>query len=158
MYFYEQVLYEREPPNIKKFDLNQYKRSLPRDYSKQDKEKPVQQDNQQAQVPLQQQMMQPNQQQVPEEEAVSNDLEQQYIDQQEQSDALISTSIKKYFLIRRLFALNDKLNRLRVKNDILNIVINFVDNFSYESLLLITKKLLEEIAIQIKSNEQIEDT
>ena len=163
MYFYEQVLYEREPPNIKQFDLNRYERNLPQNYSRQVRQQepvqqkvPTQQDKQQR-TSMQQQMLQPNQQQ---EEQPNNGLEQQYIDPQEQSDALISISIsiKKYFLIRRLFALNDKLNRLRVKNDILNIVINFVDNFSYESLLLITKKLLEEIATQIKSNEQIEDT
>jgi hypothetical protein len=153
MYFYEQVLYEREPPNIRQFDLNQYERNLPQQVKQKE---PIQQDR----VPMQQQMLQPNQQQQPEEQ-LNNDLEQQqYIDAQEQSDALISISIsiKKYFLIRRLFALNDKLNQLRVKNDILNIVINFVDSFSYESLLLITKKLIEEITTQIKSNEQIEDT
>jgi hypothetical protein len=153
MYFYEQVLYEREPPNIKQFDLNRYERNLPQQVRQ---EKPVQ--NVQQKVPMQQQMLQPNQQQQPEENPNGLEQEQQYIDAQEQSDALISTSIKKYFLIRRLFALNDKLNRLRVKNDILNIVINFVDNFSYDSLLIITKKLLEEIAIQIKSNEEIKDT
>jgi hypothetical protein len=63
--------------------------------------------------------------------------------------------IKRYYLIQKLFALNDKLNELRIRNDILSLVISFVDSFSYQSLLALTNKFVEEIYLQVsdKSGE-----
>ncbi len=65
-----------------------------------------------------------------------------------------STSIKRYFLIKKLFMLNEKLNKLNMKNDILNFLINFVDGFSYDALLSITRKLVEEIHVQLQIPDQ----
>lgn len=64
--------------------------------------------------------------------------------------------IKRYFLIQKLFALNEKLSQLRIRNDILSLVITFIDSFSYESLLQISDKIAEEVAIQV--NMPIENT
>ena len=50
--------------------------------------------------------------------------------------------------------LNEKLNKLNMKNDILNFLINFVDGFSYEALLSITRKLVEEIHVQLQIPDQ----
>ena len=58
--------------------------------------------------------------------------------------------IKRYYLIQKLFALNDKLNQLRIKNDVLSLVILFIDSFSYESLLSLSNKLVEDIYLQVK--------
>jgi hypothetical protein len=69
-----------------------------------------------------------------------------------------SIPIKRYYLIQKLFALNDKLNQLRIRNDVLRLVISFVDSFTYESLLSITNKLAEEIYIQVNSKEEPEKT
>lgn len=71
---------------------------------------------------------------------------------------LIAVPIKKYFLIRKLFALNDKLNRLRIKSDVMNVVINFVDSFSYPALLIISGKLIEELSSNIKTEEPVTNT
>ena len=65
-----------------------------------------------------------------------------------------STSIKRYFLIKKLFMLNEKLNKLNMKNDILNFLINFIDGFSYEALLSIARKLVEEIHVQLQIPDQ----
>jgi hypothetical protein len=69
-----------------------------------------------------------------------------------------SIPIKRYYLIQKLFALNDKLNQLRIRNDVLRLVISFVDSFTYESLLSITNKLAEEIYMQVNSKEEPEKT
>jgi len=66
----------------------------------------------------------------------------------DQTDALF-VPIKRYYLIQKLYALNNKLNQLRIKNTILSLVINFIDSFSYESLLSISNKMIEEIYIQV---------
>ena len=65
-----------------------------------------------------------------------------------------STSIKRYFLIKKLFMLNEKLNKLNMKNDILIFLINFIDGFSYEALLSIARKLVEEIHVQLQIPDQ----
>ncbi len=59
--------------------------------------------------------------------------------------------IKKYHLTQKLFNLNDKLNQLRIKNDVLAVVLNFIDSFSYPTLLKITNKLIEEITLQVQT-------
>lgn len=66
----------------------------------------------------------------------------------DQSDALF-IPIKRYYLIQKLHALNNKLNQLRIKNTVLSLVIDFIDSFSYESLLKISNKMIEEIYIQV---------
>jgi len=66
-----------------------------------------------------------------------------------------ATPIKRYFLVKKIYALNEKLNQLHVKNEILNFLVNFIDSFSYEVLLVITKKLVEEIQLQIQSQGQV---
>jgi hypothetical protein len=102
---------------------------------------------------------QPQPEQVPNDFSFREDeLEQgdgEDITAQDSSSSLIP--IKRYFLIQKLFALNDKLNQLRIKNDILNLVITFVDSFSYESLLSLSNKIAEEIYLQVKTNDT-EDT
>jgi hypothetical protein len=62
--------------------------------------------------------------------------------------------IKRYYLIQKLFALNDKLNQLRIKNDVLSLVILFIDSFSYESLLSLSNKLVEDIYLQVKETSK----
>lgn len=64
---------------------------------------------------------------------------------------LISIPIKRYYLMQKLHSLNNKLNQLRIKNTVLSIVISFIDSFSYENLLAISNKLIEEIQMQVKS-------
>ena len=66
--------------------------------------------------------------------------------------------IKRYYLIQKLFALNDKLNELHINNDVLNIVISFIDSFSYESLLKLTNKFVEEVYFQITGKSQPEES
>jgi hypothetical protein len=68
---------------------------------------------------------------------------------QEIDDSL--KSVKRYYLIQKIFALNDKLNQLRINNDVLNLVISFIDSFSYESLLSLSNRLVEDIYTQIKT-------
>jgi len=58
--------------------------------------------------------------------------------------------IKRYYLIQKLFALNNKLNQLRIKNDVLNTIILFIDSFTYESLLSLSNKIVEDIYLQVK--------
>jgi len=77
-------------------------------------------------------------------------VEEPTYSEEEPPTEIISVPIKRYFLIKKLFALNEKLNRLRMRNDILNFVISFVDNFSYEALLIITRKIVDEIHTQVK--------
>lgn len=81
---------------------------------------------------------------------------------QEPSDGDISQDkdstlipIKRYYLIQKLFALNDKMNELRIKNDVLSLVISFIDSFSYESLLALTNKFVEEIYLQVKDKSEL---
>ena len=59
---------------------------------------------------------------------------------------------------QKLFALNDKLNELHINNDVLNIVISFIDSFSYESLLKLTNKFVEEVYFQITGKSQPEES
>lgn len=66
--------------------------------------------------------------------------------------------IKRYYLIQKLFALNDKLNQLRIKNDVLSLVILFIDSFSYESLLSLSNRLVEDIYLQIKDTSKTPET
>ena len=66
--------------------------------------------------------------------------------------------IKRYYLIQKLFALNDKLNQLRIKNDVLSLVILFIDSFSYESLLSLSNKLVEDIYLQVKDTSKTPET
>jgi len=65
-----------------------------------------------------------------------------------------ATPIKRYFLVKKIYALNEKLNQLHVKNEVLNFLVNFIDDFSYDVLLVIMKKLVEEIQLQIQSQGQ----
>jgi hypothetical protein len=131
MYFFEQTVYKKEPINTQ--------------------EQPIQQDsNQQVQQDPNQQVQQDPQLQV--------DPRQQVIPVESSADILnspTSISIKRYFLIKKLFVLNEKLNRLNMKNDVLNFLIDFIDSFSYEALLSITRKLVEEIYNKLQHPEQV---
>lgn len=69
---------------------------------------------------------------------------------QEKDDSL--KAVKRYYLIQKIFALNDKLNQLRINNDVLNLVISFIDSFSYESLLSLSNRLVEDIYMQVKKD------
>lgn len=63
-------------------------------------------------------------------------------------------SIKRYYLIQKLLELNNKLIQLRINNDILNLVIKFVDSFTYDSLLKISEKIAEEIYFYVNQKKE----
>jgi hypothetical protein len=78
-----------------------------------------------------------------------NDGDQEVNGDISQAEDTTLIPIKRYYLIQKLFALNDKLNELRIKNDVLSLVISFVDSFSYQSLLALTNKFVEDIYLQV---------
>lgn len=57
--------------------------------------------------------------------------------------------LKRYYLIRRLKELNDQLVNYNIKNDELDIIIKFVNNLSYNSLLLLSNSVIQNIEDQI---------
>lgn len=54
--------------------------------------------------------------------------------------------IKRYYLITSLLKLQNNLSIMNYENEILNILISFIDNISYQHLTIITPKLLEFIS------------
>jgi hypothetical protein len=160
MYFFEQTIYKKEPINTN--IQEQQKQPV----QKQTQKQPVQtqiSDQQLEQQLAQQQQQQaqqvdPNQEQQQQYDPNQQNIEQQYDQAESSADVLnspTSVSIKRYFLIKKMFALNEKLNRLNMENDVLNFLVNFIDSFSYEALLSITRKLVEEIYNNLQSPEQV---
>ena len=160
MYFFEQTIYKKEPINTN--IQEQQKQPV----QKQTQKQPVQtqiSDQQLEQQLAQQQQQQaqqvdPNQEQQQQYDPNQKNIEQQYDQAESSADVLnspTSVSIKRYFLIKKMFALNEKLNRLNMENDVLNFLVNFIDSFSYEALLSITRKLVEEIYNNLQSPEQV---
>ena len=160
MYFFEQTIYKKEPINTN--IQEQQKQPV----QKQTQKQPVQtqiSDQQLEQQLAQQQQQQaqqvdPNQEQQQQHDPNQQNIEQQYDQAESSADVLnspTSVSIKRYFLIKKMFALNEKLNRLNMENDVLNFLVNFIDSFSYEALLSITRKLVEEIYNNLQSPEQV---
>ena len=161
MYFFEQTIYKKEPINTN--IQEQEKQPV----QKQTQKQPVQtqiSDQQLEQQLAQQQQQQaqqvdPNQEQQQQQyDPNQQNIEQQYDQAESSADVLnspTSVSIKRYFLIKKMFALNEKLNRLNMENDVLNFLVNFIDSFSYEALLSITRKLVEEIYNNLQSPEQV---
>jgi hypothetical protein len=165
MYYFEQLLYEAAPqiPSPKPVSYVQPKQqqAIKAQASQQQVQAPVQQAPVQ-QAPVQQapvQQVQSQQAQAPqdysEEDLASFENEEGTEDESAEDDnAAGLVPIKRYFLIQRLFTLNDKLNQLRIKNDVLNLVITFIDSFSYASLLSLSNKLVEDIYLQVKGSTE----
>jgi hypothetical protein len=160
MYYFEQLLYEAAPqiPSPKPVSYVQPKQqqAIKAQASQQQVQAPVQQAPVQ-QAPVQQ--VQSQQAQAPqdysEEDLASFENEEGTEDESAEDDnAAGLVPIKRYFLIQRLFTLNDKLNQLRIKNDVLNLVITFIDSFSYASLLSLSNKLVEDIYLQVKGSTE----
>jgi hypothetical protein len=138
MYYFEQLLYEAAPAQL------------------------IQQPPPVQQAPVQQAMPAvptpaPATQQVPDDFDPNMDFSEDDLDSGEAGDPTQEIddslkSVKRYYLIQKLFALNDKLNQLRINNDVLNLVISFVDSFSYESLLSLSNRLVEDIYLQVKGS------
>jgi len=167
MYYFEQLLYEAAAPQIPSPQIPSPK---PVSYvqPKQQQAIKAQAAAQQAQVQqappvvqtkaqVQPQQTQKQVQQAPQdysEEDLANFENEEGVDEQEDSSAAGLVPIKRYYLIQQLFALNDKLNELRIKNDVLNLVITFIDSFSYQSLLSLSNKLVEDIYLQVKGSTE----
>ena len=64
--------------------------------------------------------------------------------------------LKRYYLISKLKELDDQLANYNIKNDELDIIIKFVNNLSYSSLLLLSNVAIQNIEDQIArlSNEK----
>lgn len=142
MYFFEQTIYKKEPVNTQE----------------QTQQTQTQQMDQQLEKQLAQQAQQVDSNQQVQAQQVDPNEAQQYDPAESSADVLnspTSISIKRYFLIKKMFALNEKLNRLNMENDVLNFLVNFIDSFSYEALLSITRKLVEEIYNNLQSPEQV---
>lgn len=54
--------------------------------------------------------------------------------------------IKRYYLTTSLLKLQNNLSIINYENEILNTLITFIENISYEHLMIITPKLLEFIS------------
>lgn len=163
MYYFEQLLHEAAPqiPSPKPVTYVQPKQqqSIKAQAPQvQQVPAPVQQAPvQQAQAPQAQAQAQAQQaqQDYSEEDLASFENEEGTEDESAEDDnAAGLVPIKRYFLIQRLFMLNDKLNQLRIKNDVLNLVITFIDSFSYSSLLSLSNKLVEDIYLQVKGSTE----
>lgn len=165
MYYFEQLLYEAAAPQIPSPKPVSYVQ--PRQQQAIKAQAAAQQAQMQqappgVQTKAQVQQAQPQQpqkqvQQAPQdysEEDLANFESEEGVDEQEDSSAAGLVPIKRYYLIQQLFALNDKLNELRIKNDVLNLVITFIDSFSYQSLLSLSNKLVEDIYLQVKGSTE----
>lgn len=58
--------------------------------------------------------------------------------------------IKRYHLISQLMKMQNNLRTINYENTVLNMLIKFVDNVSYEHLLIIIPKLLNSIEQELK--------
>lgn len=163
MYYFEQLIFEAAPqiPSPKPVTYVQPKqqqaiKAQAAQVPAPVQQAPVQAPQKQAQAP---QVQQAQQAQAPqdysEEDLASFENEEGTEDESAEDDnAAGLVPIKRYFLIQRLFTLNDKLNQLRIKNDVLNLVITFIDSFSYASLLSLSNKLVEDIYLQVKGSTE----
>ncbi len=77
-------------------------------------------------------------------------------EQQEVSPFEVLTPVKRYYLIQKIRDLSDRLNQLNIKNNALNIVITFIDSFSYESLKIIMSQIMDEVKHQMAQQKQID--
>ena len=164
MYYFEQLLYEAAAPQIPSPKPVSYvqprqqqaiKAQAAAQQAQVAQAPPITQTK--AQTQQVQQLPQKQVQQAPQdysEEDLANFENEEGVDEQEDSSAAGLVPIKRYYLIQQLFALNDKLNELRIKNDVLNLVITFIDSFSYQSLLSLSNKLVEDIYLQVKGSTE----
>ena len=141
MYYFEQLLYEAAP--------------VPMTPPPPQQTAAIQAPAQQVQVPTPAPatyQVDPNQDFYPNMDFSEDDLDSGEAGDptQEVDDSL--KAVKRYYLIQKIFALNDKLNQLRINNDVLNLVISFIDSFSYESLLSLSNRLVEDIYMQVKKD------
>ena len=166
MYFFEQLLYEAAPPQIappvpKPVTYAPAKKVLQAQAAAA-QEQQMQQQAQSSPQPSPQQS--PSSQQSPspsqEDDFNMDDFSDEDLGDEDGTGDISedpNTSlipIKRYYLIQKLFALYDKLNELRIKNDVLNLVISFIDSFTYESLLSLSSKLVEDIYLQVKDTKE----
>lgn len=82
--------------------------------------------------------------------------EQQQQEDQEQQNPLEQINaelepIKKYYMISKLIKLQNNLSSLNYENDILNNLIQFIDNISYNHLIIIVPELLKIVDKDLKS-------
>lgn len=62
----------------------------------------------------------------------------------------VFTPVKRYYLIQKIRDLSDRLNQLNIKNNALNVVLTFVDSFSYDSLKIIISQIMIEVKQQVE--------
>lgn len=60
------------------------------------------------------------------------------------------TPIKRYYLISQLLRIQNNLSVLSYENIILNTIVKFIDNITYQHLIIIVPKLLEQIYSDLK--------
>ncbi|MFW6219367.1 MAG: hypothetical protein ACOC33_00735 [bacterium] len=77
-------------------------------------------------------------------------------EEQSQEDAIsqeIDTSVepmKRYYLVSKLMKLKSNLDVVNYDNPVLSVLITFIDNISYQNLVIIVPKLLEVIEQDLK--------
>lgn len=83
-----------------------------------------------------------------------NDQQNDGNEQQEEDILAPFEPIKRYHLISQLMKMQNNLRSINYENKILNTLIKFIDNVTYEHLLIIVPKLLKIIEQDLKQHKK----